>query len=332
MARRRRHAALLVAGTAVSALFAAAAVRDVQLDLFLSSIGEMKYLWLVPALVALAAAVVLRAQRWRLVFVPESRPPFSAALRSLLIGLFFNQILPFRAGEAVRVVALGREAGTSRAEAAGTAVVERVFDVLALLVLLFAAWFFVPDVNWIRAAAIFALVFSVGLAVAIIVLVVVGEGLLRRLLAPLVLVPGVTRDRIDAAASRLSMGLRALHRPSLAAGGFLLTVLSWLVVAISYLCVFEGFGLEVGFAGAVVAVVATNLVLVIPSLPAGLGVFEAATIAALQPYAIDDSRALACAVVLHGVNFFPYLIAGVLALRSHARVTGYPVTISTTDA
>src|SRR5919106_3991235 len=100
MARRRRHAALLVAGTAVSALFAAAAIRDVKLDLFLSSIGEMEYLWLVPALVVLAAAVVLRAQRWRLVFVPESRPPLSAALRSLLIGLFFNQILPFRAGEA----------------------------------------------------------------------------------------------------------------------------------------------------------------------------------------------------------------------------------------
>jgi uncharacterized protein (TIRG00374 family) len=332
MARRRRHAAILVAGTAVSALFAAAAIRDVQLDLFLSSISEMEYLWLVPALGTLAAAVVLRAQRWRLVFVPESRPPFSAALRSLLIGLFFNQILPFRAGEAARVVAVGREAGTSRAEAAGTAVVERVFDVLALLVLLFAAWFFVPEVSWIRAAAIFALVFSVGLAIAIVVLVVAGEGLLRRLLAPLVLVPGVTRDRIDAAASRLSLGLRALHRPSLAAGGFLLTVLSWLVVAISYLCAFEGFDLEVGFAGAVVAVVATNLVLVIPSLPAGLGVFEAATIAALQPYDVDDSRALACAVVLHAVNFFPYLVVGVFALRSHALVTGQRVTLGTTHA
>ncbi|MEX2556623.1 MAG: lysylphosphatidylglycerol synthase transmembrane domain-containing protein [Actinomycetota bacterium] len=332
MAMRRRHAALLVAGTAVSALFAAAAIRDVQLDLFVSSIREMKYLWLIPALACLAAAVVLRAQRWRLVFVPQSRPPFSAALRSLLIGLFFNQILPFRAGEAARVVALGREAGTSRAEAAGTAIVERVFDVLALFVLLFAAWFFVPEVSWIRAAAIFALLFSVGLAVMIVVLVIFGDSLLRRGLAPLAIFPGVTRQRIDAAAERLSMGLRALHRPSLAAGGFLLTVLSWLVVAISYLCVFEGFGLEVGFAGAVVAVVATNLVLVIPSLPAGLGVFEAATIAALQPYSIDDSQALACAVVLHAVNFFPYLIAGVVALRSHTVVTGHRVTFGTTDA
>jgi uncharacterized protein (TIRG00374 family) len=332
MAMRRRHAALLVAGTAVSALFAAAAIRDVQFDVFVSSIGEMEYLWLGPALVALAAAVVLRAQRWRLVFVPESRPPFGAALRSLLIGLFFNQILPLRAGEAARVVTLRREAGTSRAEAAGTAVVERVFDVLALLALLFAAWFFVPEVSWIRAAAIFALLFSIGLAVVIVLLLVVGDSFLRRALAPLAIVPGVTRERIDAAAERLSTGLRALHRPSLAAGGFLLTVLSWLVVAISYLCVFEGFDLEVGFAGAVVAVVATNLALVIPSLPAGLGVFEAATIAALQPYSIDDSRALACAVVLHAVNLFPYLVVGPLALRSHALVTGRRVTVGTTDA
>jgi uncharacterized protein (TIRG00374 family) len=332
MATRRRNAVLLVAGTAVSALFAAAAIRDVERDLFVSSIREMEYLWLAPSLIVLAAAIVMRAERWRLVFVPESRPPLSAALRSLLIGAFFNQILPFRAGEAVRVVALGREAGTSRAEAAGTAVVERVFDVLALLSLLFVAWFFVPEVSWIGTAAIFALLFSVALGVGIVVLVVFGERLLRRVLAPLAIVPGVTRERVDEAAERLSTGLRALHRPSLAAGAFLVTVLSWLVVALSFLCVLEGFDLEVGLAGAVVVVVATNLVLVIPSLPAGLGVFEAATIVALQPYEVDDSQALACAVVLHAVNFFPYLVAGLLAIRSHALVTGRRMKLSATDA
>jgi glycosyltransferase 2 family protein len=276
--------------------------------------------------------LVRRAQRWRLVFVPESRPPFAAALRSLLIGLLFNQILPFRAGEAARVVTLHREAGTSRAESAGTAVVERVFDVLALLLLLLAAWFFVPEVSWIRTAAIFALVFSLALAAAIVVLVVFGDRPLRWAAAPLAALPGLTRERVDTAAERLSIGLRALHHPSLAAGGFLLTVLSWLLVAASTLCVIEGFDLKVGFAGAVIVVVATNLAQVIPSLPAGLGVFEAATIAALQPYSIDRSEALACAVVLHAVNFFPYLVVGVLALRSYARVTGQRVTLDTADA
>lgn len=280
----------------------------------------MDYVWLVPAVVALAAAVCIRAQRWRLVFVPESRPPSRAALRSLLIGLFFNQIMPFRAGEAVRVVTLNQEAGTSRAEAAGSIIVERIYDVLALFVLLFVAWRFSPTVSWIDTAAIFALVFAVALVSGIVALLVFGDSLFRRAFAPLAILPGVTIERTDSVALHLSYGLRGLHRPSLAIGAFLVTIISWLAAAVSYLCVFQGFDLGVSFAGAVIVVVATNLALVIPSLPAGLGVFEAATILALQPYSIDESQALACAIVLHAVNFFPYLAAGMLALHSHMQL------------
>lgn len=318
MGPRRRHAALVVAGAALSVLFGALAIRGVDFDLFWSSITETDYFWLVPAFIALAATVYLRAQRWRLIFVPDSRPPSDAALRSLLIGLFFNQILPLRAGEAIRVMTLNQEAGTSRAEAAGTAIVERIYDVLALFLILFVAWFFGPPVNWIHAAAVFALVFSVVLVGAIVALVVFGDGPFRRTLAALAILPGFTRERTDAAAARLSYGLRGLHRPSLAARGFVVTVLSWLVAAVSYFCVIQGFDLGVDFAGAMIVLVATNLALVIPSLPAGLGVFEAAAIVALQPYSIDESQALACGVVLHAVNFFPYLAAGMFALHSHA--------------
>jgi len=50
----------------------------------------------------------------------------------------------------------------------------------------------------------------------------------------------------------------------------------------------------------------------------GLGVFEAATVLAIGAYGVTESRALACAVVLHAVNFFPYVAAGLVALQHHA--------------
>jgi uncharacterized membrane protein YbhN (UPF0104 family) len=58
---------------------------------------------------------------------------------------------------------------------------------------------------------------------------------------------------------------------------------------------------------------------VIPSLPAGIGVYEAATLLALSAYGVDDSRALSFAVVLHGVNFFPYLLAAYLLIPRKTR-------------
>lgn len=320
MRRRRRYVALLAAGVIASVAFGAFAMRGVDFDLFWSSITEMDYVWLAPALLTLAAAVYVRAQRWRLMFLPASRPSLQPTLRSMLIGLLFNQILPFRAGEAIRIVTLNREVQTSRAEAAGTVVVERIFDVLALLLILFGVWTIRPSVPWIQTAAILALVLSALLAAAIVVLAAFGARALRPVLAPLALIPGVTRLRTDTAAERLAHGLEALRSPSRALTAFAVTLGSWLVVGVSYSFVIEGFDLGIDFAGALVVLVATNLAYVIPSLPASVGVFEAATIVALGLYSVGESEALACAVVLHGVNFFPYIAAGLVALYSHARL------------
>lgn len=316
--RSHRKSLALALGVVGSFFFGALAVRDVDLRVFWDGIEEMQYLWLAPSVVALALTVYLRVVRWRLLFAPQSRPPFGAVARALLIGLLFNQILPLRAGEAARVLALNQAAGTSRAEVIGTAVVERVYDVLALLVILFVAWPFLPPVSWIRGAAIFAIVF-VGLVVAAVVsLVVLGERPLRLMLRPLALAPRITRERTNAAATNFASGLAALHRPAVVIGALAVTLLFWAVAALSYWFVILGFGLGLGFGAAVLVLVATNLALVLPSLPAGVGVFEAAAILAFSSYEVNESRALACAVVLHAMNFFPYIAAGLVALHRHS--------------
>jgi len=310
----------LALGVAGSLVFGALAVRNVDFRVFWDGITAMEYVWLLPALVALGATLYLRAVRWQLLFAPQTRPPLPAALRALLIGLFFNQILPLRAGEAARVVALNQEAGTSRAETLGTAVVERIYDVLALFVVLFVIWPFLPTLGWIKGAAVFALVFVALVAVGVVCLLVFGERLLRFVLAPFALLPWISRSRTDAAAANLAGGLGALHRPRLALAAFAVTMLSWVVAGISYWFVLEGFDLGLGLDAALLLLVTTNLALVIPSLPAGVGVFEAATIFTLAGYDIGESQALACAVVLHAVNFFPYIAAGLVALHSHAAI------------
>jgi len=308
----------LAVGVAVSCGFAALAIRDVDFGVFWDGVTAMEYVWLFPSVATLGVTVYLRAIRWQLLFPAQTRPSRSATLRALLIGLLFNQILPLRAGEAARVVALNQAAGTSRAEALGTAVVERISDVLALLVILFVALPFLPARTWIGGAAAFAVGCVVLVAVATICLIVFGDRLLRLVLAPFSRLPTVSRDRTDAAAANLAGGLSALHRPRLALAAFGVTCVSWLVAGVSYWFVLVGFDFGLGLDAALLLLVATNLALVIPSLPAGVGVFEAATIFTLDAYDIDASRALACAVVLHAVNFFPYVAAGLVALHSHA--------------
>src|SRR5207237_537534 len=138
------------------------------------SLRRSNYWWLVPALAALVIANVLRAFRWQFLFARETRPPFEPVLSAMLIGQFFNNVLPARAGEAARVVALGQTAGTSRVEAAGTVVIERAYDVLTVLVLLFVALPWLPHVTWLRAAAILAIALTAGLLAAFVLLALYG--------------------------------------------------------------------------------------------------------------------------------------------------------------
>jgi uncharacterized protein (TIRG00374 family) len=309
----------LVAGAVVSAAFTYFAVRSIDFDSFGRGLAESNYWWLLPASALMAAAVAIRAVRWRLLFPRVTRPPFGATTRALLIGQFFNCILPARAGEAARIIILHRETNTSRAQAAGTAVVERIYDVIGLLLLLFVFTPFLPEVDWLRRAAVLGAILGGVVALGIAMLVVFGARAIRVVLRPLRRVPRVADEHVEAISERLAVGLSALHRPSLAVPAFVLTICSWLVFAASFWALAIGFDLGVGYAGGMLVLVATSLVLVIPSLPGAIGTFEAAALVALRAYDVEDSDALAYAVVLHALNLLPYIVIGYVLLHGHIR-------------
>jgi uncharacterized membrane protein YbhN (UPF0104 family) len=312
------RAAFVLVGVAVSAVFLWLSVRGVDVDLFWDALRDCQYLWLIPALAGLAVAVVIRGWRWQLLFDPGTRPPLGAVTRALLVGQLFNVILPMRAGEAARIVVLHQETRTSRVEALGTAVVERLYDVLALLLLVIAAAPFLPEVTWLDRAVVLAAALLAVVAVGAVVVARYGARPVRVALAPIAVLPVVTRAHTDAAAERLVLGLGALHRPALALPAFALSVVSWLVLAVSNWLVLVAFDLGLGYAAGVLVLVTTTLSLVIPSAPGGVGVFEAGGLVALRAFGIDDSTALSATVVLHALNVFPYLVAGSIVLHRHA--------------
>lgn len=310
---------LAVVGLAVSLGLAYASMRNVDLDAFWEALRTSEYAWLLPALAMLAVAVAVRAVRWMALFPPETRPPLGATARALLVGYFFNTILPARAGEAARIVVLNQEAQVSKAQSVGTAVTERLYDVVTLLLLLFVAAPFLPALSWLRTAAVLALVLSLVLLAVVVILDRYGTRPVLFVMRPLTRFSGVSAGRIERLASNLTAGLGALHRPGIAVPAFVLTVVSWLLLAGSFWLALEAFDLGVGAGAALLVLITTNLAMVIPSLPAAIGVFEAATVVALGAYGVDESSALSYAVVLHALNVFPYLVVGYIVLHHHTR-------------
>jgi uncharacterized protein (TIRG00374 family) len=308
---------LIWIGLAVSAGFTYLALRNVRFGDVWAGLRASNYWWVVPSVAVLLVALGVRGLRWQLLFAAGTRPPFRPVLAATILGQFFNNILPARAGEAARVIALNQSSNASRAEAVATVAAERLYDVLGLLVLLFVTLPWLPRVTWVRAAAILAIVLVAAAVLIAVVLAAFGERLLRFLLRPLARFPFVSVERTDQAAAGLVRGAASLRDPRLAAVAAILTVGSWILYGLSAWLLMLGFHLRLSPLAGSLVIVAIGLSMILPSSPAAIGVFEAATLVALNAYDVPKSTGLSYALVLHAVNFFPYIAAGLVVLHAH---------------
>ena len=310
------RAILMALGLAFTGLFLYLAVRDVAVADVWRSLRATDPGLVLASLVALAVAVVLRARRWQSLFARETRPPLRATLASSLVGLFFNSILPLRAGEAARVIDLCRRAGVPRSESGATVVAERGFDVLTLLALFFITFAWQPQLLSVAAAASVAGALLGVFAVVALVVRRYGARPFAYMLRPFGLFLPFSVDRREAAAGGLVRGLSSLRSIRQAVRAVVLTAASWLLLTLSAWVLLLGFDLPHSFLTAILVVVALNLALALPSSPSGLGVFEGATVLALEAHGASPAVALSYAMVLHAVNFFPFLAAGLIVVRT----------------
>jgi glycosyltransferase 2 family protein len=316
-------------GVLVSSIFIYLAFRGIDFKGLRAGLAGSNYWVLIPALVVLAVAIVLRAVRWRILLSPEYRPSLGIVTNALMIGYLFNNILPARAGEAARVLALRQRAGTPKFEGLGTVIAERALDILVLLALLFAVAPVLPHADWLPNVLLLSAIMFVAILIVFVAFSMYGERPARFLLRPLAVLPGMSRERTELAATNLVRGFAVFRRRSIAVPAFALTVVSWLLIAVAFWICMYGFHLELGLSAGILVVVAVNLALILPSGPAAVGVFEAATLVALLPYDVDRSTALSYALVLHGLNFLPFIVFGYAALHYHTlavrrAAAGYP--------
>lgn len=302
-------------GLIVTVGFGYLAVRDVDFGTAADALRDANLWWLVPAFAAYALIVVFRAARWRMLFPPETRPPFGPVLQAVLIGYFFNSILPARAGEVARVLALYRSTGVSRVQSGATALLERAFDLVAILALFVAVSPWLPEVDWFRAAVVLAAAAAGGLVLAALALALFGERPFFALVRPAARLTRISVDRLEEAGRNLGRGLAGLRRWRVAVAGATWTFAAWGAAALSNWLVMLGFDLELSPLAALLVAVATAVGDVLPSSPASLGVWEAATVLALAAYGVDASLALSYGIVVHLLNFVPFLVVGPLALR-----------------
>ena len=316
---RRSLPLLKIATVVVTVVFSYIALRDINLSLAWRALRTSDVWWIAASLVPFGLGNVARALRWRSLFARGRRPAAGATGNAMMIGYFYNNIMPARVGEAARVVVLTQRSSAPPVEIVGTVVVERLYDVVTILVIFFAAEPWLARVSWFHAAAVAAIVLATLIIAAATMLAVYGDRPVRALLRPLRRLSIFSGERLERTIGEVTHGLSGLRHGGLALEAFVWTAAAWLMTATCAYFVSLAFHLHVPFSCGLLVAVAVGLSMILPSAPAAVGVFEGAALIALRAYGIPASSALPYAVVLHLVNFVPFVIVGPCLLHYNAR-------------
>ncbi len=301
----------LVAGAALSLAAVVALLWRVDWAELRKTVARANYWWLIPFLALEVLVIWTRALRWRVML--EDRLTTARLFWITNIGYLLNNVLPFRLGEVGRVYLVTRRSTVGVMQGLSSVVVERLIDVLCLIVLLFLVLPLVPGaVAFVAAGMTLSALAIVGIALIFVAAHahILVETNFKRLVTKL------RPQSVDALQQHLHdflASVRVIQGRRLWLC-LMWSIVTWTVSVVSMYVLMLAFDPRPQWFIGMLANCAIALGVAVPSAPAGLGLWEAATVAALSMAAVPAEMALAFAVLSHLVSFISLGVLGAAGL------------------
>ena len=305
---KRRWVAVVGAGFTLVSL--AVAFRGIDLREVLASLAEIRWFWFFPVLGGTLLSIWIRAYRWKVMLEPVEDVPTARTYSSTMIGFMANNVLPMRLGEFVRAYSLGMSTGVSKSTAFATIVVERAFDLLAILLFLGLGLLRHSFAPWVEAAGYVALAICLGMFLVMALFRWKREMALRGFRFLIRKLPEGVAERAETLLARFLDGLEVLARGNHLAGVTALSVATWLAMALGFYFCALAFDMDLPWDASLVLMVVCALAVMLPSGPGFVGTFEVGARYGLELFGVPENAALSYAVYYHAVQFIPITALG----------------------
>jgi len=283
-------------------------VRQARMDLLAASF------------VAIVLTYVIRAVRWQHLLNPIGPTRFRTAFRSTVIGFAALGVLPARAGDVLRPYLLARQEGLSVSATIATILLERVLDLMTVLVLLALYVWWVADPATIPPGLLRPIEISSATAAGVAVVLMAIMWILAThperiggfvLVAGRVLPHSLTA-RLSEVARTFSGGFAAARDPRGLAAAVAWSFPLWLAIAAEVWLVTIAFDIAMPFTGTFL-IQALLVIGVAAPTPGGVGTYhEAYRIGATLFFGAAEDAAVAAAIVTHAISYFPVIATGAL--------------------
>ncbi|MEK7850846.1 MAG: lysylphosphatidylglycerol synthase transmembrane domain-containing protein [Deltaproteobacteria bacterium] len=274
------------------------------------------YLWILAFFITYLL-MLIRALRWQYLMGHIKKIGIWSLFSATTIGFMANNLLPARMGEFVRAYVIGTKEEVSVTSSFATIVVERIFDMITVLLLAMAVFLLFELPGGVSEIKEMVKGGAYGLMVVIIVAVLFLYVLVRYREKSLSLVRGILRpfpERIQEQSvlfmGSLASGLEIVKgkRPLFMVSIY--SVLNWLASALPIYIITISFGFMLPFSSALLILVLLAFAVSVPSSPGSVGPFHYAVYLGLGFYGVGKEEAIGMAIVMHLAQFVPLVVLG----------------------
>ncbi len=300
-------------GILISIIFLFLSVRNVQFREVLDAFQNARYIYVVYAVILTILALFIRSVRWKFILNQSQKPRLYNLFAATCIGLMSSNVLPFRLGDFVQAYFLGRKEKIGKTFVFSTVMLERLFDLVMLLI-----FFGISSLLVTVSAEIRGIKFVAGAGFLGIIIVILflrygkkTEGFFIRLFSHFsVRIASKISSRIDSFIS----GLRVIQQGKSLIKIVLISIIGWLINISVLWTVFLAFGIDKSLPIVTIVITITLISVMIPSSPGYIGTWEYFGVFALGLFNVEKSIAFGCVLVHHMTQYLTILILGLFFL------------------
>ena len=316
----------IIIGLLISIGFLFLAFRQLDFQQMKQAFSVANYWLLIPSIIIIFASHWLRSVRWQFLMNPIRKIPVGNLFSALLIGYAANTILPAHLGEFLRAYVVGKKRNIPVSSALATIVVERIVDILSIVLILAVTLVIYPFPNWVKKSGYIMFGFAIGLFIFLVLMKRYTEATLSFLHTLMKPFPQSITEKVEKLSRSFIDGLKPMKSKFDYIIIFLLSILIWLgywfVMYINFYTFNLAADYNLGITTGLVMLVITTISVVVPSSPGYIGTYHWLCQFSLQLFHVPRAIGLTYAIVVHAMNFFPVFLVGfVLAWKEGIKLS-----------
>lgn len=298
----------------ISVAFCFFAFKNTDLSKISRLILDAELFYVIATFLTVLIAQVLRSIRWGIMLQPIQSLSQKILFPISSIGFMLIMLLPARLGELARPYLLSKNSKIKLSTSLSTIVLERILDIIFILILMGVIISYINVPNWIVKGAVIIMVAMISI-IAVLIL-----GKLERVNNYLCQITGKILPKrfagfIEGKMKQFYEGMAVLRKGHHILGIIFLTASIWGVFILSNLLLLKAFHIQLGTFAALTVLTFTALGISVPAGPGFIGNFHFFCILGLSIFGIGKDLALSYALVNHALIMMTFSLLGIVSIN-----------------